>query len=364
MESKKNGAVKEKPKLVDVAKLAGVSISTASRALAGHRGVSARTIQEVRDVAAQLGYPLRLSPHESDTTSTLGVIVANIASPFFASLIESIEESAAKRGYNIILCNSDNQLKKQHEYLNLMIEKRIDGLIIVPVQMADTMLEDLVAQGLPVVQVDRYVEGLACDVVTSNNQDASYQAVDFLIQQGYKRIAIVSGPLTHSTGRDRMEGYCRALRDNDYPISDRLVKTGGLKSVAGYQLASQLIASPDERPDALFVTTYEMTMGVLLAIRDHGLVIPRDIGIVAFDDFENACLLEPPLTTVDQPVHELGAAAADLLIRRIEDYPNEYEPVKVQLRCRLIMRRSTRFQERVHLPADVPAANQKQPNIG
>jgi len=319
--------------------------------------VSTKTIQEVREIAAQLGYPLPLSPQESDTTSTLGVIVANIASPFFAALIESIEESAAKRGYNIILCNSDNQLKKQHEYLNLMIEKRVDGLIIVPVEMTDPVLEDLIAQGLPVVQVDRYVEGLACDVVTSNNEDASYQAVDLLVQQGYERIAIVSGPLAHSTGRDRMAGYCRALRDNGFPIADRLVKTGGLKSVSGYQLASQLI-SGSERPDALFVTTYEMSIGVLLAIRDHGLTIPNDIGIVAFDDFENACLLEPPLTTVDQPVHELGAAAADLLVRRIEGNASEYEPVKVQLRCRLIMRNSTRFHVRVSGPLRVTTTGQ------
>ena len=335
----------QKPKLIDVAKLAGVSVSTTSRALSGQRGISAKTVREVRAAAAQLGYPLRLSPQESEMTCTLGVIVANIASPFFSSLIESIEESAAKRGYNILLCNSDNQLKKQTEYLDLMIKKQVDGLLIVPVELEDDTLADLVAQGLPVVQIDRYVEGLACDVVTSDNERAVYQAISFLSQQGYQRIAVISGPLSHSTGRERMAGFRKALEENGLPILEQYIKVGGLKTVAGYQLAAQLIES-EEPPDAIFVTTYEMAMGVLLAVYDRGMSIPEDIGIVAFDDFPHACLLAAPLTTVDQPVHEIGASAADLIIRRIESAASEHTPVRVQLRCRLIVRNSTRPQNR------------------
>ena len=269
----------QKPKLIDVAKLAGVSVSTTSRALSGQRGISAKTVREVRAAAAQLGYPLRLSPQESEITCTLGVIVANISSPFFAALIDSIEESAAKRGYNILLCNSDNQLKKQTEYLDLMIKKQVDGLIIVPVELEDDTLADLVAQGLPVVQIDRYVEGLECDVVTSDNERAVHHAISFLIQQGYRRIAVVSGPLSHSTGRERMRGFRRALEENGLPVQEQYIKVGGLKTVAGYQLAAQLIES-EEPPDAIFVTTYEMAMGVLLAINDRGKSIPEDIGIV------------------------------------------------------------------------------------
>jgi DNA-binding LacI/PurR family transcriptional regulator len=351
MSAGRNDASVAKPKLVDVAGLAGVSVSTASRALAGHKGVAAETVRGVREAAVRVGYPLPLSPHESEGTSTLGVIVANIASSFFAALIEAIEESASIHGYNIILCNSDNQLKKQREYLNLLIEKRVDGLIIVPVEMEDPFLQDLVDQGLLVVQVDRYVEGLKCDAVISDNERSTYQAVNFLIQQGYERIAIVSGPVSHSTGRGRMIAYRKALEDSGLPIQDKYVKIGGLKSASGYQLASELIEAT-ERPDALFVTTMEMTVGVLLSIRDHNLVIPDDMGIVAFDEFENACLLEPPLTTVEQPVYDLGSTAADLLIRRIDNNLNSYEPVTIQLRSRLIVRDSTRSRARTirHVP--------------
>ena len=345
MSAGQHDALSNKPKLVDVAGLAGVSISTASRALSGHKGVAVRTVKDVREAAARLGYPLPLSPQESGYTSTLGVIVANIASPFFAALIESIEESASARGYNIILCNSDNQLKKQRECLDLLIEKRVDGLIIVPVEMEDPSLQNLVDQGLLIVQADRYVEGIKCDAVISDNERSACQAVNFCIQQGYERIAIVSGPLSHSTGRGRMAGYRKALEDSNLPILDKYVKLGGLKSSSGYQLASELLES-DQRPDALFVTTVEMTIGVLLSIRDHDLIIPDDVGVVAFDEFENACLLEPPLTTVEQPVHDLGAAATDLLVRRIDNNLNGYEPVTIQLRSHLIVRNSTRLQVR------------------
>ena len=351
MNAGQNGVLSNKPKLVDVAGLAGVSISTASRALSGHKGVAAGTVHDVREAALRLGYPLPLSPQESECTLTLGVIVANIASPFFAALIESIEESASKHGYNIIVCNSDNQLKKQQECLDLLIEKRVDGLVVVPVEMEDPSLQDLVDQGLLIVQVDRYVEGLKCDAVISDNERSAYQAVNFLIQQGYERIAIASGPLSHSTGRGRMAGYRTALEDSNLPILDRYVKLAGLKSSSGYQLASELLES-DQRPDALFVTTVEMTIGVLLSIRDHDLIIPDDVGVVAFDEFENACLLEPPLTTVEQPVHDLGAAATDLLVRRIDNNLNSYEPVSIQLRSRLIVRNSTRPQAR---PSREPA---------
>lgn len=341
----KEGAVSpDKPTLVDIARLTGVSVSTASRALSGSKGVAPGTIQQVREAALKVGYPSRRSRMNSTNTHTLGILVANVASPFFAALIEAIEASALRLGYSIILCNSAFQPKKQAEGLQLLVQRRVDGLIVSPVETTAPQLAALAENGLPVVQVDRYADGLRCDVVTSDNARGARQAIRFLIHQGYQRIGILTGPQSQSAHRDRLKGCIEAFRDAGRPILDRYIKIGlGTKS-SGYQLLSELFDSP-ERPDAILAASVEITTGALLAMRDRGVVIPRDMGVVGFDEFEFASLLGPPLTTIEQQVSEMGTAAVDLLIRRIEERAESYEPVVIQLESRLIVRSSTYPQQ-------------------
>jgi LacI family transcriptional regulator len=331
--------ISNRPTLADVAKLAGVSISTASRALSGSKVVAEDTILLVKEAATQVGYCVA-GRQPPERTSVLGVLIANVSSPFYATLLQAVEDSARRHGYHILLCNSDYQLRRQQESLSLLHEKRIDGLLITPIHLEDRTLETIVHSGLPVVQVDRYVENLRCDVVAPDNRRSAYQAVHFLLQQGYERIGVVSGPESHSTLRDRLYGYRLALHDAGRPVIDRYVKMGGLTKASAYQLTSELLDLPD-RPQALFTTTLEMTTGALQAIRDRGLAIPREIGLVVFDEFEFARLLEPPLTTVEQPVYDIGAAATDLLIRRIAEGRSGYDPVNILFEARLIVRGST-----------------------
>jgi LacI family transcriptional regulator len=334
--------VTNRPTLADVAKLAGVSISTASRALSGSKVVATDTIQLVKEAATQVGYCVAGRPHP-EHTSTLGVLIANLASPFYATLLQGVEDSARRHGYHILLSNSDYQVRRQQESLSVWNEKRIDGLLVTPIHLQDQTLAAIVNSGLPVVQVDRYVENLHCDIIVPDNRQSAYQAIHFLVQQGYERIGVVSGPPTHSCLRDRLYGYRLALQEAGLPVVDRYIRAGGLTKASAYQLTSELLDMPD-RPDALFTTTLEMTTGALQAIRDRGLVIPRDIGLVVFDEFEFARLLEPPLTTVEQPAYDMGAAATDLLIRRIADGRSGYEPVSILFEARLIVRSSTRAQ--------------------
>jgi LacI family transcriptional regulator len=267
-----------KTTLADIAKLAGVSVSTASRALSGSSAVASDTVRLVKEAAASLDYggSTRQAPEK---TSTLGILVANIASPFFATLIQAIENVASQHGYHIILGNSDNQRKRQDDALRFMTRKRVDGIIVTPIQIEDTLLPSLVELGLPIVQVDRYVENLRCDVIVPDNAKAVHQAVSFLLEQGYQNIGVISGPLDHSTGRDRLAGYRRALQEAGRPILQKYIKIGSLTKAAAYQLTTELLDLPD-RPDALFTTTLEMTSGALQAIRDHGLIVRRDIGVV------------------------------------------------------------------------------------
>ena len=156
----------------------------------------------------------------------------------------------------------------------------------------------------------------------------------------YQRIAILTGPQNQSAHRDRLKGCLEAFEDAGRPVLDRYIKIGlGTKS-SGYQLLSELLDSP-ERPDAILTASVEITTGALLAMRDRGVVIPRDVGVVGFDEFEFASLLGAPLTTVEQQVSEMGTAAVDLLVRRIEGGLESYEPVVIQLESRLIVRSST-----------------------
>ncbi len=347
-----------KTTLADVAQVAGVSISTASRALSGSSVVAADTIRLVKEAAAQLGYG-GTTRQSLEKTSTLGVLVANIASPFFATLIQAVENVAYQHGYHIILGNSDNQRKRQDDALKFLTQKRVDGIIVTPIQLEDSLLPSLVESGLPIVQVDRYVQNLRCDVIVPDNTKAVHQAVGFLLEQGYRNVGVISGPLDHSTGRDRLDGYRRALRDAGRPILQKYIKVGSLTKAAAYQLTTELLDLPD-RPDALFTTTLEMTSGALQAIRDHGLTVRRDIGVVMFDEMDYARLLDPPLTTIEQPVYEMGAAAADLLIRRIAHTQADYEPVHILFEARLIVRDSTRPQP--HVKDDEPLSDAEQSN--
>ena len=334
--------------LLDVARATGVSVATASRALSGAKGVSAQTERLVREAARTLGYQPRSAADER-SNRTLGVIVARVASSFFGTLIEAIEEVATLHGYDIILTSSNYRLDKQEECLRVMAEKHVAGVIVTPIQLDDPYMKKLIDGGMRVVQVARYMENVACDAVLTDNVRCSCRAVDFLLQQGYRRIGVISGLQNHSIERDRLEGYRQAYAQYGVPVNERLIRVGAPERAWAYQLASELIESRD-RPDALFTTSLSFAYGALQSIRDHGLRIPDDIGAITFDEFEYAGLLDPPMTTVEQPVHEMGRAAAKLLIRRIESADREIDPVTVILESRLIVRSSTRPQSAERLP--------------
>jgi len=334
------------PTLADVARLAGVSTSTASRALAGVKGIAPQTVDQVIKAAKKLGYPLKPPRDNLENAATLlGVIVANTASPFYSALIQAIEDAALQHGFSIILCNSNYQTRRERHYLQILIEKGVQGIILTPIETEEPFVYKLLERNIPIVQVDRYIEKLRCDVVTSDNFLGAYKAVEFLFRQGYKRVAIISGPREHSTGRDRLEGYLQAVRDAGQPAEEGLIRIGDFKKGSAYRLTRELLEGPLP-PEALFVANLDMTIGALTAIRDLGRVIPDDVGIIGFDEFEAASLLDPPLTTVEQQIDMMGAMAVDLLVRRIGSQQIHYEPVTLKLETRLIVRHSTRPQAR------------------
>lgn len=325
------------PTLADVAKLAGVSASTVSRALAGVGGIAPQTVERVRAVAKKIGYRAEMVRDGNGHTATLGLIVGNVASQFYSMLVQAIEDAALSQGYNIILCNSNYQAEREQKHLEILMEKGVDGLIVAPIETREPFMQSLVNKGVPIIQVDRCVEDLECDLVCSDSIRGAYDAVQFLLQQGYERIGILAGPRSHSTGRERLSGYVQALKQSDRPVDPNLIKIGDFRRESAYRLTLEFVDS-DRPPDALFVSNLDMTKGTLLALRDRGV---RTIGLVGWDEFEDASLMTPPLTTVEQPIRMMGATAADLLIRRIAEHVMHYEPVTIRLATRLIVREST-----------------------
>ncbi|MBW7882404.1 MAG: LacI family DNA-binding transcriptional regulator [Caldilineaceae bacterium] len=328
-------------KLDDIARAVGVSTSTVSRALSGKTAADPALIEQIIATAEKLGYPLERYRALQSKSRLIGVVVPNIASPFFAVLIESIEQAAADHGYNVLLCSSNYDLERENEVLEILADKNVAGILIAPVAMNSTLPELVLRKKLPVVQVDRHSEEMQCDLVQTDNYRGAYEAVSLLVRQGYRNIAIISGPKTHSTGKERLDGYVAALRNGEISVRSEYVQTEDFLEQNGYDAVVRLLKlSP--RPNALFVTNVDMTMGALRALHDNHIHIPDDMAVVGFDEFPFARILVPPLTTVEQPIQMLAFTAADLLMRRI-DQRAPAEPVTIKLSPKFNIRESAQL---------------------
>ena len=326
----------------DVAKAAGVSVATVSRVLNNSGYVGPELTERVWDAVRRLDYrPNTLARGlKTNKTSTVGIVISNIMNPFFTAVVRGIEDRANEEGLTVILCNTDENPDKQEEYLSVLIEKQVDGLLISPVPAHDRHLPVGLANHLtriPIVFVDRRSRDLDGSVVLVDNIQGAYCAVEHLIALGHERIGIVTGPLNLTTGSDRLEGYRLALADHGIGYDERLSRIADFKLEQAEAKTMELL-SQSVAPTALFVANNLMTIGALRAIRKKGLSIPNDIALVTFDDPEWAEFIHPALTAVAQPTYELGLCAMGLLAKEIEN--PSIEKQEVVLGCELVVRES------------------------
>jgi len=323
----------------DVAQLAGVSVATVSRALNNLPDVSDDTRAKVLWAAEQLGYrPSRVARRlRVQVSQILGLIVSDVANPFFPSVVRGIEDVAHAHGYTLLLCNSDEDPAKESLYADVLLAEKVAGVITVPTREDSLAYKSLSSHGIPIVVMDRRLRVLDVDTVLVENRKGAYAGVQHLIQLGHRRIGLISGPMEITTGRERHEGCANALSDYGIPLDNSLVRIGDFKQQSGYRQAYELLdVSP--APTAIFVANNLMALGALSAIREKGLVIPRDVAFISFDDMACARVLDPPLTVVAQPTYELGHSAAELLLERIADRTRP--TVHLELQTRLIVRES------------------------
>jgi len=325
----------------EVAERAGVSPMTVSRVINRSGYISPATRERVEAAIAELGYmPNALARSlRFKQTHSLALVVTDITNPFFTTIARGVEDVANQRGFSVIFCNTDESEAKQVEYLNVLVRKQVDGVLLVPARSTDEPIHFLNRRQVPVVVLDRRVSSCIVDSVRGDSEGGAYALMRLLLELGHRRIALLNGPAEVSTAVDRLAGYRRALADAGLACDERLIFPGQFTLEAGRRMAQEALAlSP--RPTALFATNNFIAIGAYRALREAGLAVPDDISLVAFDDLPSALMLEPFLTVVSQPAYEMGRRATELLLDRLAGAaPADCQ--EIVLPCEVIVRRST-----------------------
>ena len=323
--------------LQDVARAAGVSPATASRALHRPNLVALRTRERVEQVALELGYRPNVLARGLRTrgSRTIGLIVTDILNPFHATLAKGVQDAAEAQGYTVLMFNSDEQPGKERRALETLHGHLPMGLIVVPTARTRENLS--VVSGLPTIELDRASGLKGAHTVMVDNVAGAREAVTHLTGLGHRRVGMIVGNQDVSTARERLQGYREALETAQVPYLEELVLPGDHREQGG-RLAALRLLSGRERPTALFVGNNEMTVGAVLAARELGLNIPGDLSVVGFDDSRWAQTMSPALSVVSQPTYELGQLACQHLLSLIAGQPCVDS---VRLPTRMIYRQST-----------------------
>jgi LacI family transcriptional regulator len=317
------------PTLRDVARRAGVAPITVSRAINDSGYVSVKTRARVERAVEELGYvPNRLARSlRLKRTQTLALVVTDITNPFWTTVARGVEDAAQDAGFNLILCNTDESEAKQEQYLDVLLQKQVDGILLVPARDNEALTGWIQRRAVPVVLLDRCVCSGQVDLVRGDSEGGAYQLVRHLISLGHRRIAVLSGPRDVSTAVDRVRGYAEALAEAGLEVRADWVCYGQFSIESGYRVAQQVLTARP-CPTALFAVNNFIAIGALRALRDAGLRVPEDMSVVAFDDLISGLVIEPFLTVADQPAYEMGQRAAGLLLARLsEPSANGYEEV-------------------------------------
>lgn len=304
----------------DVALHAGVSVTTVSHVVNGTRFVSETARQCVEEAVRELGYiPSAVARSlKHNATRTFGMVIPNNSNPYFAEVIRGVENRCFAAGYNVILCNSNDDPERQAAYLRVLAEKRIDGLVLVASGSDAVVRATFGDFHKPLVLLDRDVAGMVnCDLVEVNHTVGGELATRHLLDLGHPRVACISGPPGLSPSSQRRAGWKQALEDAAVERKENDLARGDFTARGGY-LAMQVLLKRKPRPSAVFVCNDLMAFGALTAAREAGVSVPAQLSIVGFDDIDLAAFSAPPLTTVAQPKLQIGTLAAELLLERVE----------------------------------------------
>ncbi len=331
-------------KLKDIAEEAGVSTTTVSLVL--NQGKKSRIGEETREkvtsIAQKLGYkPRKLYPSTSKgIPNTIGMIIPNITNSYFAELAGAIENEASQFGYHIMLCNTRRNVQKEIEYLEILQKRQVDGLLINSTGGRNPALQELLKTDIPVVFIGDSFESEGTSTVRGDSEVGVSTAIEYLLSLGHKRIALISAGKTAST-QHRLKGYKEALYEAGVKIEESLIETGYTGTIGEGREAIRSLLSHPEPPSAVVSYHYFMTIGALLELKERKLHIPEDISFIGSDDVIWVQLLDSALTTISQPLEEVGSQATQLLIRMIQGWGTR-EQRNILIKPKLVIRDSCR----------------------
>lgn len=324
----------------DVAKLAGVSVATVSHVVNETRFVSDETKGKVKAAMQELSYKPNAIARSlrRKESKIIGLVLPDNTNPYFAEIAWSIEYASRNLGYSVILCNSDGDVKKEAAYINVLIEKQVDGVILVAAGDSTANFIKLKERNIPTVMVDRNSPSVNADSVQIDNAFYGEIATSHLIELGHKKIACITGPRDVTPSFDRVDGYKKALKLNNIPVRDDYIVKGDFKPHGGYLAAGKLLDSNDP-PTAIFACNDLMAFGVIHAATEKNVTVPKKLSIVGFDDIYLSTYSNPPLTTIKQLRLEMGDEAVNALVLRMK---NPDRPARsILLHANLVKRSSS-----------------------
>lgn len=327
--------------IADVARRAGVSSMTVSRVINNSGYASPDARERVQAAVRELSYvpnALARSLHVK-RTHTVALVLTDIGNPFFTTVARGVEDAASSRGFSVMFCNTDESEAEEAEHVRLLLQKQVDGLLLVPAAASSRSVEFARNRGVPVVVLDRRLSGNPVDTVRSDSEGGAYAIVRHLIQLGHRDLAVLSAAPGVSVVQDRIAGARRAMHEAGLLFDDARVLYGKPETASGRAMAcAALMLAP--RPTALFATNNFIAIGAFAALRAAGLHVPEDLSLAGFDDLPDALMLDPFLTVASQPAYEMGRRGAELLLQRLE-LGGPAEPAEIILPTELVVRRST-----------------------
>jgi len=327
----------------DFAKLAGVSKTTVSMALNDNPRIPQKTKEKVLEAAKKFNYQPSMVARslKSKKTKAIGLMLPSITNPFFPQVVKGVEDIALRNGYSVVFCNFDEEIEKESLYFQMFENRWIDGIIFSGVT-GDTeeikYIKEIQEKGIPIVFIDRGLEGHFGDVVMIDNDEATYRGAKYLVDLGHRRIGFINGPAGIRIFDKRLRGYKKALQDHGIELDESLIVEGEQSSKTAESAVRQFLAQALP-PTVIFTTSDLVAIAILRAVQKSSLKVPEDISVMGFDDISLASLVSPSLTTIAQPIQEMGREAFKLLVERIERKNSPKR--KIILDTKLVVREST-----------------------
>lgn len=329
-------------RLKDISERMNISINTVSRALNDKSGVSEETREEIKKMANEMDYQPNVVAQNlrANRTMTIGVIIDDNANPYFGKVLKGIEDTAAKNDYNIILCNTDNDTKREMKAIDILIKNRVEGIIIHPTALSTELIKKVKKSNLEYVFIGSRPSNISVDYVGNNNKLGSYMMTKYLLDKGYKDIAFFNLSRNTTSAKERLLGFKEA--HNEYGIT---IKKEQIYSIdfndGAYELTKRIYKEKGKLPQCIFCYCDLFASDVMMAAYDLGLKVPEDVAIAGYDNINFSANFRVPLTTINQPKYDIGSKSAEILIHRLNKSSSENNFLNIIYEPELIIREST-----------------------